>query len=269
MKKLYFLLLALLTASGAFAQTSTAWNHADSAQSITKPGSGIGNPVWNTGTMPYLHNGVSYVAAATLTGGGNNLMMDHAYYYSFNFSIPDTMDITGVEVIMSRFGCNSGSHSEDTISLAYNGLAIGDYVSDTMSSSGSTDTFGSSMDTWGNNLTPAIINDNSFGVYFDTRSVGVCTFDLQDCRIKVHYQSPTGIIGIAESNTVKLYPNPATTIINVQTTAAEGYIITDCLGRIMRTGKHSATETKVDIANLAPGLYYIRSGNEVSKFIKQ
>jgi hypothetical protein len=270
MKKIYSLLsFSLLLSATAFAQ-STAWVHADSAQSIARPGSGPGYPVWNLASQPLQHNGTSYLNSAILTGGGTNHAMDHAYYYDFGLAVPGNATITGVEVIISYFGCAGNSYSRDTISLAYNGMAIGNYIADTSLAVNTTDTFGSSTNTWGNSLTPAMVNSNSFGVFIDTRTVGVCTFALQDCRIKVHYQYPTGVSSVAEAATAKIYPNPASTIVTIEP-SAEGirYIVADGLCRVVLQGDGSEGKTQLDVSALAPGMYIVKFGSEVVKFVKQ
>jgi hypothetical protein len=270
MKKIYSLLsLSFLLSAAAFGQ-STPWIHADSAKSIARPGSGPGNPVWNTASQPLQHNGTSYLNSAILTGGGTNNTMEHAYYYDFGLAVPGNATITGVELIISYFGCNTGSYSKDTISLAYNGVAIGNYIADTALAVNTVDTFGSSTNTWGNILTPAMVNSNSFGVYIDTRSIGVCTFALQDCRLKVHYQNPTGISSVAEATTSKIYPNPARNIVSIEPSVkGTPYTVTDGLGRVVLHGDGNEGKTHVDVSSLTTGLYFVKFGSEVMRFVKQ
>ncbi|HYD20305.1 MAG TPA: hypothetical protein VEB40_02430, partial [Flavipsychrobacter sp.] len=62
MKKLYLSALFVFATALASAQ-STAWMPADSAQNITKPGSGPGDPTWNIATLPLVHNGTAYGAS--------------------------------------------------------------------------------------------------------------------------------------------------------------------------------------------------------------
>ena len=269
MKKLYFSFLLVFAAGYASAQ-STNWMPADSAQNLTKPGSGPGDPTWNIATLPLLHNGTAYGASSTLTGGGTNIVMDHAFYHSFNLAVPGTATITGVEVIVSRFGvgCSSGT-TADTFYLGYGGVGMGSIHSASMTNAYSTDTLGSSTDMWGNSLTPSWVNSPNFGVYYDTRVTGACsTIALQDLRVKVHYQTSTGVNEVAYSKAISVYPNPATSGLTLLAAAPE-YIVTDGLGRAVLNGKTTGYRTRINISTLAPGLSFLRSGNEVVKFVKE
>jgi hypothetical protein len=268
MKKLYLSLLAILSAAFASAQ-STAWMPADSALNITKPFSGPGDSTWNVGMMPLIHNGTAYGAGSTLTGGGTNILMDHAYYYTFNLNVPTTATITGVEVIVSRFGVHCPGSTQDTIYLGYNGASIGTYHTSAMTNAYSTDTLGSPTDLWGATLTPALVNSYMFAIFFDTRVVGACsTIALQDLRVKVHYQTSTGISEVATTKALSVYPNPASSEITLASPASN-YTITDNLGRTVLSGTKPNYYTQLNISTFAPGLYFLRSGNEVVKFIKQ
>ena len=269
MKKIYFSFLLVFAAGYASAQ-STNWMPADSAQNLTKPGSGPGDPTWNIATLPLLHNGTAYGASSTLTGGGTNIVMDHAFYHSFNLAVPGTATITGVEVIVSRFGvgCSSGT-TADTFYLGYGGVGMGSIHSASMTNAYSTDTLGSSTDMWGNSLTPSWVNSPNFGVYYDTRVTGACsTIALQDLRVKVHYQTSTGVNEVAYSKALHVYPNPATATLSV-ISAAGNYIVTDNLGRKVLEGRMSKSYAQLDVSSLTPGLYFIQCGEEVVKFVKE
>lgn len=264
MKKIYLFVTLLLAAAGSFAQ-STAWLAPDSAFNVAKPGAGP-NPAWNI-TNPMVHTGSGFSTTPVSSGYINNVS-DYLYFRDFGISVPTGATITGVEVIASRGGCNSGSYYRDTISLAHNGAAIGNYVEDSTNGSTAIDTLGAPNNTWGTLLTPAIVNDPQFGVFFSFQSFGICTFGVFDCRVKVHYQLTTGITGLAESRSLRVYPNPASSAI-VVISAPGNYTITDQVGREALRGTVTGNEASIDLSPLAPGLYLLRSGSEVVKFVKE
>lgn len=266
MKKLYTLLFSLLITSTAFAQLSTAWTAPDSAKNVAKPGAGP-SPAW-TITNPLVHSGTAFTNSPINSGFINNVS-DYLYFHDFDFAIPTGATITGVEVIASRGACNNGDYYRDTISLAHNDMAIGNYVEDSTNGTTAVDTLGGSSDMWGNVLTPAMVNSNSFGVFFSFHSFGICTFGVFDCRVKVHYTTTTGINSVSVSDRMILSPNPASTVLNVQAASPSGYTITDCMGKVVLQADGVNAVEDIDVSSLASGLYYIRSGNKVDKFIKR
>lgn len=266
MKKLNFLIFSLLVTSAAFAQLSTPWAAPDSGQNVAKPGAGP-SPAWNI-TNPLVHNGTSFTNTPVNSGYIDNVS-DYLYFHDFDLAVPVGATITGIEVIASRGACNGGSYYRDTISLAHNGMAIGNYIEDSVNGTTAVDTLGSDSDLWGNVLTPAIVNSNSFGVFVSFHSFGICTFGVFDCRVKVHYTTTTGINSVSVSDRMILSPNPASSFLHVQAASSQGYTITDCMGKVILHSDAANTMADIDVTSLASGLYYIRSGNKVDKFIKK
>jgi len=85
------------------------------------------------------------------------------------------------------------------------------------------------------------------------------------------------IIGVEEINVndeFKIYPNPATNILTLQTNAPDkaDYAIYDISGRLMQSGSFVLSKT-LDVAGFAEGVYFIRveteSGVLSKKFVKQ
>ncbi len=64
-----------------------------------------------------------------------------------------------------------------------------------------------------------------------------------------------------------LYPNPAQSKITVNN-AKKDLVLLDINGRVLQS-KSKSTQVEFDIQNLNPGLYFIKSGEEKLKFIKQ
>ena len=78
--------------------------------------------------------------------------------------------------------------------------------------------------------------------------------------------APVGIAETEDVPTVKVYPNPAQTILNI---VAEGEVtITDMRGSVLTTHQCHGT-TQIDISNLPQGAYIIRTTSGSQRFIKK
>jgi len=91
------------------------------------------------------------------------------YTSTYGFSIPSNATITGVQVVIGRYAENSNSLHDNKVNLRYSGseIATNKASSSYWPTSEAAATYGSSSDVWGATLTPAIINDNTFGVVLD------------------------------------------------------------------------------------------------------
>lgn len=87
------------------------------------------------------------------------------------------------------------------------------------------------------------------------------------------YVNPMSIRGESRNTSFQLYPNPASNylMIKAATMSENNYCITDYLGRKLISGKLSGIETQVSIADLAPGVYFLRMVGleEIYRFAKQ
>ncbi len=66
-------------------------------------------------------------------------------------------------------------------------------------------------------------------------------------------------------NTFEIYPNPAQQIVNINGLESSGYLF-DIAGKKLMTIEHDGA---IDISNLNPGIYFIQSGTQTRKLIKQ
>ncbi len=267
MLKLYSLMACALCfcvfTTTSYAQ-STNWNNPDSAQNISKPGVpwNITNPIGNN------HDTMAHYPL----NGGISDSSDYLYMYDFGLSVPANATIDGVEMILVRGACNAGSYFMDTVSLSYNGVPIGTSVTDSAGPAAETDTLGGPTDTWNALITPNMVNASGFGVIYSMRSVGICTFAVFDCKLKVHYSLPTGVKAVSTSDQVSVYPNPATTEISLMTrgiAAGTGYKVIDINGRVVATGTVSGAATSINVRSLAEGIYSFRAGGVTIKFMKK
>jgi hypothetical protein len=76
-----------------------------------------------------------------------------------------------------------------------------------------------------------------------------------------------------DTSSLKLYPNPVLSILNVKTDynlINQPYTIVDGLGRVVLNGKINDVESTINVEQLSKGIYYLKvSDNRASKFIKE
>lgn len=114
------------------------------------------------------------------------------YYTDFGFTVPTGSVITGVKVYYA--GDFLGPQAKDTVvQLLHNNTLIGSNQSMDSMYSQVPRTYGDSLNTWGATLTPAIVNDSTFGVAL---------------RIETNAQAINGGLGLPVMTLY--YQNPAT-----------------------------------------------------------
>lgn len=139
---------------------------------------GVINPNITVNGTQYEGNGAQI---RTKGGVGGNIVTDYIIARNFGFAIPTNVTIDGVQIDLNWQGQNAGTGNLTGVALYYQGGQIGEVKSPgTQNQSFATDTLqGGSGDTWGTGgtgqtLTPAVINDSTFGfgVQITTAVVG-------------------------------------------------------------------------------------------------
>ena len=70
-------------------------------------------------------------------------------------------------------------------------------------------------------------------------------------------------------NNISVYPNPATNYIEIQPSEGSKIQIFNILGEIVLSVEQTPPSVqKINISNLTPGMYFIKIGNKVEKFVK-
>jgi hypothetical protein len=231
----------------------------DSVVSITKSGSTGSYTISN----PLTHTGTQFNNPPTTVNCINNCRSNYLHFYKTGINIPANALITGVEVYHRRGACNGGSFMVDTLELFVAGNVLGQLKRDT-SSVFETDTLGGPMDTWNAVLTPAIVNDPSFGIRLFSTGTGICTYGQFNLEFNIYYCTPlpNTLNSWAEIDPILVYPNPAQGYITVE--LPEGvqnlkYVLLDIQGRILITGNLTPEESKINTESLTPGLYFLQT----------
>ena len=68
------------------------------------------------------------------------------------------------------------------------------------------------------------------------------------------------------SETLSVYPNPATDILYLEVAENEMISICDAMGRLVMQQVYNK---KLDVSSLAKGVYAVKTGNQITKFVKE
>lgn len=105
------------------------------------------------------------------------------------------------------------------------------------------------------------------GIRFDNYGSG---FNVDDLTIEVPASSASFV-----SNSISVYPNPATSIVNLSSKDGltfENVTIVDVNGRTVKTITVNQTQSQINVSDLTSGVYFINietnEGKAVKKFIK-
>ena len=81
----------------------------------------------------------------------------------------------------------------------------------------------------------------------------------------------TGYDAVAEKDavTINVYPNPASSVLNVKAESAAEAQIMDMAGRVMMTVNVNEGENAINVAELESGIYFVRMNGAVVKFVKK
>lgn len=143
-------------------------------------------------------------------------------------------------------------------------------------------------DTWGDGLTgydttlghpiPGVVVLNQYGVEIKEGLELDYSFGMEN-NIFVNFAGLTDIAEINELETTKVYPNPVSSLLNIELNFTEitkyNIMIADVYGQTVRNiGQYNNANLneKVDISDLASGIYFVSintgSGQNVLKFTK-
>jgi len=120
----------------------------------------------------------------------------------------------------------------------------------------------------GNNFTPSIAGIGTHPITYTYTDANNCS---NSNTISVTVDPCTGV-EIIQNEHVLIYPNPATSLLNIETNAhTDEYVISiyDIRGLLLKKLKNTGEKTQVNISDLADGMYYIRIETSQSIIIKK
>lgn len=95
----------------------------------------------------------------------------------------------------------------------------------------------------------------------------LCTSRSQGLSMMYCVRIITGIPNNISKKDIKLFPNPASDYITIQFQQSDGYNV-QIFSAIGMKVLETEWEEKIDVSGLVPGVYLVRVGDKVSKFIK-
>ncbi len=103
--------------------------------------------------------------------------------------------------------------------------------------------------------------DKNWNVYYKVNNTSIATEGTFECINK---------ISEIEMSNLKLYPNPAKTMLNIVNITDENVSIYDITGRLVISVQTiGQEEVSINISDLSEGMYFVKVGNHNAKFIKQ
>jgi hypothetical protein len=146
-----------------------------------------------------VNGGAQWRTTGFATSGSYITPINSFIAQGFGFSLPTNAVILGVQVVFGTVAQFTTGANIVGASLFYNGAAIGttrDPATPFLTIT-QTQTYGLSNDTWGATLTPAIVNDPSFGFGLSVQLYNQRVFIDAPFEMRVYYFIPTGTGGTA------------------------------------------------------------------------
>lgn len=162
---------------------------------------------------------------------GAGVLTNYVIATGFNANVPAGATITGITAKLTWQGQNAGTGILQNIALYYQGKIIGTIKSPATANAAvsTTDSYGSGADLWGAALTPAIVNDPSFGfgVQIETEESGGSDRSfLFTFEIDVTYGNLPQGLSLSSSGLISGIPTapPGTYNFTVVVTDGAGYV---------------------------------------------
>jgi hypothetical protein len=240
----------------------------DSASNIIVPNGLVSYVITN----PLSHTGSGFTNPPMAVLISPNNVSNQLYFYDLDVNVPVGATITGVEVTHKHGGGGCNSYTIDSLYLAYNGNIISSAKRDSAFLL-TTNISGSSSDLWSASLTPAIVNDNSFGIILQSNTTGICTVSQADLQVNVFYcTTPASINSIIKQPLINIFPNPTNSELRLELSqfmVGGLYQIFDYKGILYNSGQVVNDKFIIDVSQLPNGLYIIRFEETNLKFIKE
>jgi uncharacterized protein YbcV (DUF1398 family) len=194
---------------------------------------------------------------------------------NFGFNIPSNATITGVFVDIQRLAGMPNAIKDSAVYLMENNVNISINKADSITwpTVDTYTSYGDSIDLWGAVLTPAIVNNTAFGLFFkpfnsDTTGLFIAA-DVDYISMSVYYTIPTNIASFNDNNSiVVVYPNPLKGFLQIKgINKMKGFVmieIRNMLGQIVFHIPAAFLSTVSDdsvflqISWLAPGMYEVQ-----------
>lgn len=196
----------------------------------------------------------------------------------FEFDIPATAVIEGIELILVKSSSSVNEISDQTISLYLNNNTIGENKADTAfwSNTFTSINYGDTADLWNTTLSPADINDSGFGVLINTTPAEVyCQNAFIDfVKLSVTYTDTMGANVHSFVDDFSIFPNPAKDVLTLKSKfPIDSFSIYSVTGNEIFSSDAISKIHSLSIQNLANGVYFLKAESDgisvVRKFVKR
>lgn len=145
---------------------------------------------------------------AKVVGGGGGHSKT-GWLGNFEFNVPASATINGVEVSIERHG----STVKDNVMILYENNGTGQLGSNQASSetwpgTDATKVYGGSKNTWGATLTPAIVNSSKFsvGMRVTAATGSEYTAEIDQLTMKIYYEKPAIVVSVENKGDAEAPP---------------------------------------------------------------
>ncbi|MEP7171606.1 MAG: T9SS type A sorting domain-containing protein, partial [Bacteroidota bacterium] len=120
-------------------------------------------------------------------------------------------------------------------------------------------------------ITDSLVTINYFANYFPIYEDSIYVSDTTLNYTIGDLCSPNVINEITTNSTIQVFPNPTNSTLTIFTGKIESITVINLFGEVIIEKNVSSNKGKIelDVSFLAPGIYFIRAGNEVRKFVKE
>ncbi|MBK6987903.1 MAG: T9SS type A sorting domain-containing protein [Bacteroidetes bacterium] len=272
MRKFYFFILVL------FATTANAQNPTVVGDSMLCP-----NSTGMVSTQPYdtYQWFIRYFGSSTITpiSGANSqfLPIDYSTYAASYLSVEVTLGAN--DYISPEFFVDGWVFSGFTVASTGD-FTIGPF-GESVLCPGDTMYF-EVMQPYDTNITwyyngdtipginSTILTVTTPGIYYVTGAPSLCPLYIEGPGVDLTViDCPVGIDENGLTSSITVYPNPTSDMIRINGQGREiNYILTDALGKIVKSGTSGSTETEIDLRSFVPGIYFLKSESGTVRVIK-
>lgn len=219
----------------------------------------------------------------TIDANGDGDPDEHHGQMWFNGSL-------GTDGVAQYFYNDSNTADDWLISPEINGVNLSATFDYSVASATYAETFGVYVIPQGGsytNATELVAPQSVTNTNWQTQTLDLSAYDNQTFQLAIHVTSDpdmwyiifdnftiTGDVSIAENtaNTVSIYPNPATSILNVNANGYNEVQIINMLGQVVYNTTMN-DNAQINVRNLNDGVYFVRlngaNGTTTQKFIKK
>lgn len=209
----------------------------------------------------------SSYASISLSSSGS--YSDYLQATGFNFSIPATASICGIELNVERSDSGLISVKDYLIRVVKNNTVTGyNNAHNTLwSTTDSVVTYGGKDSLWGTTWTPAEINDSNFGAavsaFRGSGIPGVSLAKVDQITIKVFYNISSGLVNnVVTNDAITISPNPSSGhfTITLPVITDKGSIeIYSALGeRIFYEPVSRTSKKEINLNHISRGIYVVK-----------